>query len=146
MCPSIVSIYGRHGSFRYPPRVQSASMLAGPETCICFSLTSDRSGSNKMVSAFRYLLRPVTSFVGSTNLQRTNELLPTHCHVPCAVANSRQAALQTGMASSGTAFACSHQQTPLGLDFQLRNTGLQQDPFSKHPAAELFLKLCGSAL
>lgn len=95
VCPSIVSIYGCQGSFRYPPRVQSASMLAGPETLICFSLTSDRSGSNRMVSAFRYLLRPVTSLVGSTNLQ-TNKYAPLLHGIIRRMqsVNCRQSALQ----------------------------------------------------
>ncbi len=66
----MVWMRGCQGSFRTPPSVQSASTVAGPETLICFNFTSDWAGSKRMVNALRYLLKPVTSLVGSTNLQR----------------------------------------------------------------------------
>lgn len=67
--PLMVWMRGCQGSFKTPPRVQSASTVAGPETLICLSFTSDRAGSKRMVNALWYLLKPVTSLVGSTNLQ-----------------------------------------------------------------------------
>lgn len=131
-------MYGCQGNFRYPPRVQSASMLSGPDTLICFNLTSDRAGSNRMVSAFRYLLRPVTSFVGSTNLQNRGLHCCIHCHASCAVINEARPTLrmQRVDANGGIAFACSHQKTPLESSFQLQNTGPQLSPCLEYPAAE----------
>ena len=84
VCPSIVLMRGCQGSFKTPPSVQSASMVSDPETLIPFSLTSERFGSNRMVNALRYLLRPVTSFVGSTNLHNP----ASHSH--CADANANR--------------------------------------------------------
>ena len=106
-------------------------MTAGPEMLICFSLTSERSGSNRIVSALRYLLRPVTSFVGSTNLHLG--ALRSCINYD----NARQmctAQHVTKAQKSQPLFACSCQQTPLESSCQSQSIAPQLGPWLKCPA------------
>lgn len=72
--PSNGSTRGFHGNLRYPPKIQVASMVRGPVTRISLSLVIEYAGSNSKVRAFRYLLRPLVSLVGSMNRHASSKI------------------------------------------------------------------------
>lgn len=59
----------------YPPSRQFASIVWGPTTSMEINSCCERSGSNSNFTAATYFCTPVTTVVGSVNLQSA-----THCH------------------------------------------------------------------
>lgn len=57
----------------HPPNVHLASTVFGPVTLMERSSCLEVAGSNRMLTAWRYLLRPTVVFVGSLNLSDSCE-------------------------------------------------------------------------
>ena len=66
----------------HPPNVHLASTVFGPVTLMDRSSCLEVDGSNRMLTAWRYLLRPTVVFVGSLNLPGSR-FTWGNCHHGC---------------------------------------------------------------